>query len=175
MRLTIKILLLTFLIFPFISCNNPKDESTANQQQEKKIDIQDGDFKLALQEINRVLDKAVLDGDYETILKYYTDDVILMPIFEPAINGKDALREEYKKDKKTGVKYHAFNAKPEKMWACGNEVFEYGKFGLAVSSNETEYPYAFFGSYFAIWDKQSDNSYLIKYMISNLDHKPYKL
>jgi len=168
------ILLITILIILLISCNNPGEESKENLQQEKKVVLENADFKSTLQEINKVLDKAVLDGDYETILKYYTDDVILMPSFEPAIRGKDALREEYKKNKKAGVKYHAFNGKPEKMWACGNEVFEYGKFGLAVSSKETEYPYAFYGSYFMIWEKQPDSSYLIKYLITNLDHKPYK-
>lgn len=167
-------LLLTLIIIPFLSCNNPGDESTVDTQQEKKADLQDDKFKTTLQEINIVLDKAVLDGDYEALLKYYTDDVIIMPIFEPPIRGKVAVREEYKKNRKAGVKYHAFNGKPEKMWACGDEIFEYGKFGLAVSSKETEYPYAFYGSYFMIWEKQPDNSYLVKYVITNLDHKPYK-
>jgi len=165
-------LLLILLLYSFISCNNPKDESTVKPQQEKKVDFQDDDFKSILLGINSVLDKAVLDGDYETLLKYYTDDVILMPIFEPAIRGKDAIREEYKKNKKAGVKYHAFNGKPEKVWVSGDEVYEYGTYGLAVSSKETEYPYAFYGSYFMIWEKQPDSSYLIKYLITNLDHKP---
>jgi len=173
MKLTIKILPLTFLVILFLSCNKAQDESTINPLQEEKSDSLDDDFKSTLQEINSVMDKAILSGDYEVILKYYTDDVIVMPIFEPAIRGMKALREEYKKDKKTGVKYHAFNARPDKMWACGNEVFEYGKFGLAVSSKETEHPYAFYGSYFTIWEKQPDNSYKIKYLITNLDHKPY--
>jgi len=167
-------LLLILLLYSFISCNNPKDESTKNPQQEKNAELQDDDFKLILQGINSVLDTAVLNGDYETILKYYTNDVILVPSFEPAIRGKDAIREEYKKNKKAGVKYHAFNGKPEKVWASGDEVYEYGTYGLAVSSKETEYPYAFYGSYFMIWKKQPDSSYLIKYLITNLDHKPYK-
>ncbi len=167
-------LLLILLVFSFISCNNSGEESKENLQQEKKAALEDTDFKKTLKEINSVLDKAVLDGDYEALLKYYTDDVIIMPIFEPAIRGKDAVREEYKKNKKAGVKYHAFNGTPEKMWACGDEVFEYGKYGLVLSSKETEYPDAFYGSYFMIWEKQSDNSYLVKYVITNLDHKPNK-
>ena len=93
------ILLLLFLILSFISCNNPGEESKENVQQEKITDLQDGDFKSTLKEINSVLDQAVLDGDYETLLKYYTDDVILMPSFEPAIRGKNDLREKYKKNK----------------------------------------------------------------------------
>ncbi len=172
MKHIIPILLL--MIFSLsLSCNNPKDESTKNQQHEEMVDLQADDLKATLMQINSVMDKAILDGDYETILNYYTDDVTLMPVFNPPIRGKDALRKEYEKDKKAGVKYHAFNAKQEKMWICGNEVFEYGEFGLAVSSEETEHPYAYYGSYFTIWEKQADNSYLMQYLITNLDHPPY--
>ena len=167
-----KILLLILSLYSFISCNNPKDESTVSPQQEKEVALQDGDFKSTLQGIRSVLDKAILDRDYETLLKYHTDDVILMPNFRPAIKGKEELRAQYKKDKKSEVKFHAFNGKPEKMWESGDEVYEYGTYGLAVSSKDTEHPYAFYGSYFMIWEKQPDNTYLVKYLITNFDHKP---
>ena len=166
-------LLLILLLYSIISCNNPRDESKVNPQQEKKAALQEGDFKSTLQGIRSVLDKAILDRDYETLLKYHTDDVILMPNFRTAIKGKKELREQYKQDKKSGIKFHAFNGKPEKIWASGDEVYEYGTYGLAVSSKDTEHPYAFYGSYFMIWEKQPDSTYLIKYLITNFDHKPY--
>ena len=172
MKYITKTLLLILLLYSFISCNNPRDESTINPQQENNAALQDGDFKSTLQGIRSALDKAILDSDYEAILKYHTDDVIIMANFRPAIKGKNEMREQYKKDKKAGVKLHAFNGKPEKMWASGDEVFEYGTYGLAVSSKDTEHPYAFYGSYFMIWEKQPDSNYLVKYLISNLDHKP---
>ena len=173
MKSIINTLLLILLIFPFVSCNNLGEESKENLKQVQKAALQDADFKLTLKGLCVVLDKAILDGDYETLLKYHTDDVILMPNFRPAIRGKKELRELYKKDKKAGVKFHAFSGKPEKIWASGDKVFEYGTYGLAVSSKETEYPYGYYGSYFMIWEKQPDSSYLIKYLITNLDHKPY--
>ncbi len=172
MKYITKTLLLILLLYSFISCNNPRDESKVNPQQENKAALQDGDFKSTLQGIRSVLDKAILDSDYETILKYHTDDVIIMANFRPAITGKKEMREQYKKDKKAGVKLHAFNGKPEKMWEIGNEVYEYGTYGLAVSSKDTEHPSAFYGSYFMIWEKQPDSTYLVKYLITNLDHKP---
>ncbi len=165
-------LLLILLLYSFISCINPGEESKENLQQKQKAALQDGGFNSTLQGIRSVLDKAILDSDYETILKYHTDDVILMPNFRPAIKGKEELRAQYKKDKKFEVKFHAFNGKPEKMWESGDEVYEYGTYGLAVSSKDTEHPYAFYGSYFMIWEKQPDNTYLVKYLITNFDHKP---
>ena len=172
MKYITKTLLLILLLYSFISCNNPKDESTVNPRQEKNAALQDGNFKSTLQGIRSALDKAILDSDYETILKYHTDDVIIMANFRPAIKGKKEMREQYKKDKKAGVKLHAFNGKPEKIWESGDEVYEYGTYGLAVSSKDTEHPYAFYGSYFMIWEKQPDSTYLVKYLITNLDHKP---
>lgn len=174
MKSIASILLLILLFHSFISCNNPKDESTVNPKQEEKTVLQDNDFKTTLREISKVLDKAALDGDYETILKYYTDDVILMPPYRHAIKGKNELRKQYKKEEKAGVKLHAFNAKAEEMWNSGDKVYEYGTYGLAISSKETEHPYAYYGSYFMMWEKQPDSSYLIKLLITNLDHKPYK-
>ena len=165
-------LLLILLLYSFISCNNPGEESKENLQQKQKAALQSGGFKSTLQGIRSVLDKAILDSDYETILKYHTDDVIIMANFRPAIKGKNEMREQYKKDKKAGVKLHAFNGKPEKVWASGDEVYEYGTYGLAVSSKDTEHPYAFYGSYFMIWEKQPDSTYLVKYLITNLDYKP---
>jgi ketosteroid isomerase-like protein len=167
-------LLLILLLFSFISCNNPRDETTVNPQQEKNAALEDGDFKSALKRINSILDTAILNGDYETLLKHHTDDVILMPNFRPAIKGKKELSELYKKDKKNRVIFHAFSGKPEKMWASGNEVYEYGTYGLAVTSKETEHPYAFYGSYFMIWEKQPNGTYLIKFSITNLDHELYE-
>jgi ketosteroid isomerase-like protein len=172
MKYITKTFLLIFLLFSFTSCNNPNDESTVNPQQEKNAALQDGDFKSTLQGIRSALDKAILDSDYETILKYHTDDVIIMANFRPAIKGKKEMREQYKKDKKAGVKLHAFNGKPERMWEIGNEVYEYGTYGLAVTSKDTEHPYAFYGSYFMIWEKQPESTYLVRYLITNLDHKP---
>ena len=161
-----------FLIISFMSCTNPSEESKDISQQEQKALLVNEDFKLTLKSIGDVLDNAVLEADYETLLKYHTDDVILMPNFRPAIHGKNELREQYEKEKKEGIKLHAFNSKTEKVWILGDEVYEYGTYGLTASSKDSDHPYGAFGSYFMIWEKQPDSTYLIKFLISNLDHKP---
>ena len=69
---------LLFLIISFMSCTNPSEESKDISQQEQKALLVDEDFKLTLKSISDVLDNAVLEADYETLLKYHTDDVILM-------------------------------------------------------------------------------------------------
>lgn len=160
---------LCILVFALISCNNLKE----NKQEKNEI-TKPSNFGDVLKEINLQIEDAVLKGDYETVLKFYTDDVILVPNSQPSLKGKSAVRESYLKQVKAGVRFHSFNARADKIWECGNEVYEYGTYGFSGSSNETKHPYAFTGSYFMIWEKQKDISYLIKYVISNLDFNPCK-
>lgn len=167
------VLLFAFLFLILISCKNKNSESDLITKQEVITDSLAGEYLAQLQEIGRILNEAVLNGDHETILKYYTDDVVILANSVPPIRGKEALREQYEKDRKKGLKFHAFSGKPEKMWGSGDKVYEYGSWGASVSSYETKHPYGFAGSYFTIWQKQKDGRYLMELVMTNLDHEPY--
>ena len=130
--------------------------------------------KQKLDDIGDLLEKAMIDDDYETILKYYDDDVIIMPGFDPAIKGINALKKAYEKNKRKGIKYHSFTANSDKRWMCGNEIFEMGTFGMAISSKDSSHPKAYYGSYFQIWQEYKDSSLKIKYNIWNLDFNPFE-
>jgi ketosteroid isomerase-like protein len=160
----LKSLLLFILIVAFISCENKKEETKTVKQFSNLEEV--------LKETNQKIEKAIFESDYETLLKFYTDDVVFMPNFHSVLRGKSAVRESYEEQQKAKVKIHSFNARIDKIWSHGNEIFEYGTFGFAVSSRETKHPYAFTGAYFMIWEKQKDATYLIKYLISNYDFDP---
>lgn len=165
-------LLVYILIFTIISCND------SNQNKQEKNDYANStkseNFQDSLREINRQIEDAIYKGDYETLLKYYADDVLVVPNFQPPLRGKDAVRKSYLKQGKEGVKIHSFHAKTDKIWGDKTNIYEYGSYGLSFSSYETRHPYGVTGSYFMIWEKQNGNSYLIKYFISNLDFNPCK-
>lgn len=172
MKIIKSFLLLVLISFTlvFISCDK-KDNPSQNNQVKNDSTTTSSPEKI-LKEINEQLQKAVLENDYETQLKFYTEDAVCVPIFHSALKGKSEIRQAYMEQKKKGVKFHSFNANINKIWKCDNEIYEYGTFGFAVSSNKTKHPYAFTGSYFTIWEKQPDASYLIKYIISNYDFNP---
>jgi ketosteroid isomerase-like protein len=128
----------------------------------------------ALNEIDAKMVKATLAGEYLSLMDYYTEDVVMMPDFRPAIRGKKELLAQYQEDIKLGVKYHSFNATVEKKWQCGSEIFERGTFGMAISSKNSQKPMAFYGSYFQIWQKQPDGSFKITFIIWNLDFNPFE-
>ena len=154
-----RVILFTVLLFMFISLSSGMRDDIPNKVEK---------------ELNRVIDimeQAALDSDHPTILKYYTDDLIIMPNFREPVRGKKALKALYAKEKEQNFKYHSFSSTAEKRWKVDGEIYEYGSFGMAISYNSVEKPVAYYGSYFQIWELV-EGSYKIKYAIWNLDHNP---
>jgi len=119
-----------------------------------------------------ILHKAMLEADYEKVLKYYADDIIISADFQPAVKGKTAIRESYEKNKKLEIKYHSFDGKMEDIWVSGDKVYDRGTFGMSLSYKDHPKPLAYYGSYFTIWQKRNDDSLKIKYVIWNLGFNP---
>lgn len=133
------------------------------------------EVKAKLTEINKKIEAAVLQGDYESLLAWYTDDIIIDHPLEPPVKGKNAVREQYKRNRKEGVKYHSFSGTIQDLWVCGDRVYERGTWGLSVTSNRQKQPVAAYGSYFQIWAKGGKESYRIQYLIFTLDFNPYDI
>ncbi len=126
-----------------------------------------------LGEIGEELRQTVISGDYEAQLEFYTDDVILMPDFQPTIIGKAALRKRFEEGAKEGWKIDSIDGASEDLWVCGDLVYERGTFGMSVKPKEGGKPRAFYGSTFTIWQKQKDGAFKIKMAIWNLDFNPF--
>ncbi len=135
---------------------------------------QEAEVRKFVESIEDDLNQAVIEGDYETVISYFADDIIVVPIFQSPIEGKEAYRKEVKKLKKKGVKYQSISGTIADIWECGNMIYEIGTFGMSLITKESPQPKAYYGSYFQIWQKQSDESYKLKYMISNLDFNPFE-
>ncbi|MBS4036102.1 MAG: hypothetical protein KGZ85_16690 [Ignavibacterium sp.] len=169
---------LTFLVISIIlpmilvSCEdtNQKAAVVANQQ----VPSGNNDIKEEVEKINQELEKLVLAGNYNAILPYYTDDIIICSAFHPEIKGKDAIKDIYDKNEKSRLKHHSFSGTIKDIWECENLVYERGVFGTSLSSKDSPKPSAYYGSYFTIWEKSNDGSLKIKYVIWNLDFNPYK-
>lgn len=97
---------------------------------------------------------------------------MVLPPARKAIRGIDALREDYNENGKRGIEIRAFSGKVEKMWMNGNIVYEYGTYGSAGTIKGHPKPIAQTGNYFMMWERQNDGSFLIKYIIENLDYNP---
>ncbi len=127
------------------------------------------ELKIKIESINDMVNKAQIEQDFETILKYYTDDVICMPNFNEMFQGIEAMREDLEKIRDSGFKFHSFNTTILDVWSCGDLVYEMGTYGWSGSTPEMPRPIAENGKYFAIWEKQSDGSYKVNFTIWNTD------
>jgi ketosteroid isomerase-like protein len=168
MKSLIVISVLSLLLFT--SCENVKNKQETKLNQSTTVEKQD--LKEKLEKINSEIEKLVLAGNYDALLSYYTDDAVISPDFRPTVKGKNAVKEGFEENKKSGLKYHSFSGTPEEMWECDKNLYERGKFGMAVSWKDHQRPEAYYGSYLTIWQKENDGSLKIKYLIWNLDFNP---
>lgn len=155
-----------------VSCEdtNQKAAVVANQQ----VSSENNDIKEEVEKINQELEKLILAGNYNAVLPYYTDDIIICSDFHPEIEGKDAIKSIYDKNKKLELKHHSFSGTIKDIWECADLVYERGVFGMSLSSKDSPKPSAYYGSYFTIWERSNNDSLKIKYVIWNLDFNPYE-
>ena len=132
----------------------------------------DSSYVQKIKETNAKIEELMLSSDYDALLKYFTKDVLILPPLSSEIRGIDALKQNYDKHKRQGVKVRSFGGKVEKMWMEGNIVYEYGIYGSSGTIESHDKPIAKTGNYFMMWEKQKDGSFLIKYIIENLDYNP---
>jgi ketosteroid isomerase-like protein len=132
------------------------------------------DLRQIIGAVNEKMNRAFIEGDDATTLSYHADDTIVMSDFKPIIRGKKALKRQMELDRKRGGKVHSVSSTIADIWSCGDMVYERGTFGLSVTMPGMSQPYAFYGSYFTIWQQQSDESYKIKLNIWNLDFNPWE-
>ncbi|MFH0733165.1 MAG: DUF4440 domain-containing protein [bacterium] len=174
MKLFTKIFVLSTLLISilFISCNNKQGKQTVDKN--NNIPMNDLEVRKKIDGINNLLNKAVLAGDYETQLKYFTENAIVVPPIGPIAEGKSAIKDGYEKNIKMNVVFHSFNITTEDFWVCGDRVYERGKWAFSQSSIKSKNPKAFNGSYFQIWRAQKDSLFCIDYMIYTLDFNPFE-
>lgn len=164
-------LLLVVTLF-FFSCENIK-EADKNNLNDKKVQ-ENQSLREKIDKINNDIEDLMLKGNYEAILPYYSNDIIISPALQPSVIGIDAIKEIYKENKKIGLRHHSFSGNIEVLWECSDKVYERGTFGLSLSTKDHPKPAAYHGSYFTIWQKEKEDNLKIKYLIYNLDFNPYK-
>jgi ketosteroid isomerase-like protein len=160
------LLLLIFLLF--LSCEK-QNQTTASATGNASTD---STYIQKIKEINTKIEELMLASDFDALLKYFTKDVLVLPPLSSEIRGIDALRKHYMDQKQQGAKIRSFSGKAEKMWMDKNIVYEYGTYGASGTIKDHPKPIAQSGNYFMMWEKQNDGSYLIKYIIENLDFNP---
>ena len=69
----------------------------------------EAEMKAKFNELNKMFSEMMLDNDLEGMLKYYADNAISLPSYQPMLRGHDAMRESHKKQhEQSDMKVTAF-------------------------------------------------------------------
>ncbi|OHB54883.1 MAG: hypothetical protein A2173_03305 [Planctomycetes bacterium RBG_13_44_8b] len=113
-------------------------------------------------DITNALIQAFNDGDINTILSYYTDDVMSLPDQHEAAIGKGALHKLQLEARQEGAKIYSLKGLEQQIWDCGDFVFEAGRCVASMKSPKLRYLLSDWRKSVTVWVRQPDGSLKIK-------------
>jgi len=134
----------------------------------------DIELKAKFNAINKELAEMMIAGDHQGMIKWYTDDIISMPSYQPMIRGIDAVKKSGEMHEKSGVKTTAFTLTTSDVIEAGNYMVEIGTYTITMQIPGMDMPWSDEGKYMTVWEVQDDGSYKIKAETWNTDTNPWK-
>jgi ketosteroid isomerase-like protein len=129
-------------------------------------------YKAQIEKINKESVAAMLAGNADKTMSFYTNDAISMPNYDKMVEGKDAIRKSNEAMTKAGWKVTSFEPVTLKVMSCGKMITEIGTYKISFSMTGMEKPMEDVGKYITIWEKQADGSLKIKVETWNTDTNP---
>ena len=155
----IKCVFLISLILLFASFINAEDWSKVRK---------------AIEEMNNIMEKAMVSDDANTISSFYASDIISLPDYKPALRGIDNVMADYKKDLSDGFKYYSVDFKTNDLYGSGDLAVEVGDWMVSFKLPGNKEKMSDQGKYVVVWQKQSDGSWKIKTESWNTDSFPIR-
>jgi ketosteroid isomerase-like protein len=140
---------------------------------EQQYDIEK--LKVDVNSINDQITKAMLENDHESSLKFYTEDAISLPSYQPMIKGLEAIKAQSEKQKEMPMDMRTFSLTTTDVWVSGKFIVEIGKYDLTMGMPEApEGEIADQGKYLTLFEIQQNGSLLIKADTWNTDFNPWE-
>lgn len=122
-----------------------------------------------IKELNQEIGEALIDGNIEKSMSFYTKDAISMPNNGNIIEGRDAIKKSNLELLKSGSKVHSFDTQTLHLIMCNDLIIEIGKFRIRFSIPGIQEVKEYSGKYLNIWEKVSDRKLKIKLETWNSD------
>lgn len=132
----------------------------------------DEDTKSKIEKMNVEMAEAMMNGDYEKGLNYYTDDALSLPNNSPMLKGIEAIKKSNEAMANSGMKVKSFETETIKTISCGDLVIEIGTYVIVLEMEGMEKTINDHGKYVTIWEKQPDGTLKIKIETWNSDINP---
>ena len=131
----------------------------------------EAELKAKFNEMNKKFSQMMVDGNHSEMLKWYADDAISMPSYQPMLRGIDALKKAQEMDEKSGTKITAFSLKTTDVMPAGDYFIEIGTYTISMEIPEMG-AVDDYGKYLNVWEQDGDN-WELKVDIWNTDMNPW--
>lgn len=132
----------------------------------------DAELKQKIEKINKDMAKAMIDGNFDANMAYYSPDVISMPANQKMLNGINEIKKSHDEMVKEGWKFKDFKTEIKEVSSHGDIVTEIGTYQAAFTMQGMEKELKDEGKYLTLWEKQADGSLRVKAEIWNSDKNP---
>jgi len=131
----------------------------------------EAELKAKFNEMNKKFSQMMVDGNHSEMLKWYADDAISMPSYQPMLRGIDALKKAQEMDEKSGTKITAFSLETTDVMPAGDYFIEIGTYTISMEMPEMG-TMDDYGKYLNVWEQDGDK-WELKVDIWNTDMNPW--
>jgi ketosteroid isomerase-like protein len=122
--------------------------------------------------INQQMAKAMMEGNSQAALGFYTKDAISLPNYGEMVKGIDAIKKSNDEMLSSGMKVNSMEFNTVMVNTYGNVVSEIGTYKMNATMPGMANPIDDTGKYLTLWEKQPDGSLKIKVETWNTDKNP---
>jgi ketosteroid isomerase-like protein len=122
--------------------------------------------------INQQMAKAMMEGNAQATLGFYTKDAVSLPNYGEMIKGIDAIKKSNDEMMSSGMKVNSMEFNTVMVNTYGNMVSEIGTYKMNATMPGMANPIDDAGKYLTLWEKQPDGSLKIKVETWNTDKNP---
>lgn len=131
-------------------------------------------LKERIETLNLIVEKGMLENDFVSISKHYTDDIYSMGNMMPLLQGKEAVMEADQMAAASGAKFTEFDLETVEIFQSGELVVEIGKYKMTMEFPQMPEPWKDHGKYVTIYEIQKDGSLKIKVDTWNTSVNPWE-
>ncbi|MFC2103639.1 YybH family protein [Bacteroidota bacterium] len=132
-----------------------------------------GEIKAKIKKMNAKFSKLMLEDNFEEMMKFYSDDIISMPSYQPMLRGADAMVKAHDMQKESGVKITAFELKTSDVIAAGDYFIEIGMYTITMTIPNMKMPWSDNGKYLNVWTMSDEGNMELAIETWNTDVNPW--
>jgi len=130
------------------------------------------DLKSKIEQMNKEMAKAMVDGNVQAAAKFYANDAISMPNGGEMVKGIDAIKKSNQDMMSQGMKFKSAEFNTIQVNSYGNMVSEIGTYKMKMSMPGAPNDMEDAGKYLTLWEKQPDGTLKIKVETWNTNTNP---